>query len=225
MEMENKGRELKHLGFVRMIAIHAVVCVSNLYEYAKGNSGPLKSTVGTVENIVATVVSPVYEKFKSTPGDVLVFLDEKVDEGTMKFDEHAPPLAKQVVSQAQCVARKTSEVAQVLVHEALVGGPYAAIHYAGTLYKELLVNGSVRVWYGVNQIPPFHAVAEMVVPTAGRWSEKYNKTIADMTAKGHTLFSYFPLVPIDEMTKAYKQVETAKKGDATACAEPQTEMN
>lgn len=76
--MENCDRELKHLEFVRMIAIKAVVCLSILYEYAKQSSGPLKSTVGTVERAVTTVVGPVYEKFKDVPGDVLVFLDNKV---------------------------------------------------------------------------------------------------------------------------------------------------
>lgn len=80
MEVENrkKSQELKHLGFVRVAAIHALVCVSSLYDYAKRNSGPLRSTVGTVEGAVTAVVAPVYEKFKGVPADLLVFLDEKV---------------------------------------------------------------------------------------------------------------------------------------------------
>ncbi|KAL6959307.1 hypothetical protein U1Q18_039454 [Sarracenia purpurea var. burkii] len=78
IEEENKDRDLKRLGFVRLIAINAVGCVSNLYEYAKQNSSPLKSTVGTIESDVATFVGPVYEKFKSASGDLLAFLDEMV---------------------------------------------------------------------------------------------------------------------------------------------------
>lgn len=78
METEYKKQELKHLGFVRMAAIQALVCVSNLYDYAKSNSGPLRSAVGTVESAVTTVVGPVYEKFKGVPADLLVFLDKKV---------------------------------------------------------------------------------------------------------------------------------------------------
>jgi len=38
METEKKNSKevaLKHLGFVRIAAIHALVCVSNLYEFAK----------------------------------------------------------------------------------------------------------------------------------------------------------------------------------------------
>ena len=78
VQIENKDQELKRLGFVRVISINALVCVSNLYENGKQYSGSLKSTVGTVESAVTTVVGPVYEKFKGVPGDLLVFLDEKV---------------------------------------------------------------------------------------------------------------------------------------------------
>lgn len=77
-ELEIKNQELNHLGFVRVAAIHVLVCVSSLYEYAKQNSGPLRSTVGTVEGVVTNVVGPVYEKFKGVPHHLLVFLDKKV---------------------------------------------------------------------------------------------------------------------------------------------------
>ena len=73
-----KEKELKHLGFERIAAIQTLVCVSNLYEYAKHNSGPLRSTVGTVEGAVTAVVGPVYQKLKGVPDDVLAFLDTKV---------------------------------------------------------------------------------------------------------------------------------------------------
>lgn len=69
---------MKHLGFVRALAINAAVVVSNLYCYAKDNSGSLKSTVGKVENAVSAAVGPVFEKFKGVPDDILVFLDKKV---------------------------------------------------------------------------------------------------------------------------------------------------
>lgn len=76
--MEKSEVNLKHLGFVRVLAINTAVLVSNLYDYAKQNSGPLRSTVGTVENAVTTVVKPVYERLKGVPDEVLVFLDKKV---------------------------------------------------------------------------------------------------------------------------------------------------
>lgn len=78
METERKNQELKHLGFVRLAAIHALVCASSLYDYAKQNSGPLRSAVGTVEGAVTAVVGPVYQKLKGVPDDLLVFFDNKV---------------------------------------------------------------------------------------------------------------------------------------------------
>lgn len=78
METERKKQELRHLGFMRIAAIKALVCVSSLYDYAKRNSGPLRSPVGTVESAVTAVVGPVYQKFKGVPDDLLVFLDKKV---------------------------------------------------------------------------------------------------------------------------------------------------
>lgn len=76
--MEKCEVNLKHLGFVRVLALNTAVLLSNLYDYAKQNSGPLRSTVGTVENAVTTVVRPVYDRFKGVPDEVLVFLDKKV---------------------------------------------------------------------------------------------------------------------------------------------------
>lgn len=63
---------------MRIVVIQTFAIVSNLYEYAKQNSGPLRSAVGTVENTVTTVLGPVYNKFKDVPDDVLVFVDKKV---------------------------------------------------------------------------------------------------------------------------------------------------
>lgn len=78
VEVERSDAELKHLEFLKILGVHGVVVVSNLYENAKQNSGPLKSTVETVENVVTAVVDPVYQKVKGVPGDLLVFLDKKV---------------------------------------------------------------------------------------------------------------------------------------------------
>lgn len=52
--------------------------MSNLYNYAKQNSGPLRSAVGTVEGTVTTVLGPVYDRIKGVPQDLLVFVDNKV---------------------------------------------------------------------------------------------------------------------------------------------------
>lgn len=212
-ETKRTHQELKHLGFVRAAAINTIVCLSSLYDYAKQNSGPLRSAVGAVEGAVTTVVSPVYDKFKGVPDHLLVFLDEKVDVASAKFDEHAPPLAKQVVSHVHDAVEKATQLAKALVHQAQVDGPIAAAHYAAQESKEIVLDQSVKVWSKLDQLPPFHMVAEMTVPTAAHWSDKYNKLVADLRGKGYTAFCYIPLIPSDEIAKAFKQYKARNESD------------
>ncbi|MCD9559360.1 hypothetical protein HAX54_017263 [Datura stramonium] len=224
-EMDKSEDNLKHLGFVRLLAVNTVVLVSNLYEYAKQNSGPLRSTVGTVENAVTTVVRPVYERLKGVPDEVLVFLDKKVDDGIGKFDELAPPLAKNVVNKAQSVFQKASEVVQDLFKDVQVAGPRAAIYHAGELSKQLATSQVAVLWYHVNHCPPLHGIAQMAAPTAAHWSEKYNQLVADLKKKGYSIVSYIPSIPVEEISKAYKQVESAarKKKGATDSSSSKSE--
>lgn len=205
--------ELKHLGLFRMAAIQALICVSNLYEYAKQNSGPLKSTIGTVEGAVTTVLSPVYERFKGVPDDLLVFVDNKVDEATHKLEEHAPPLAKQAVMTTRDLIQEASEKTQKIVGEARRDGSKAALHMATAECKQFLLTNSVKAWVKLNNFTPVHTVADMAVPTAAHWSEKYNDVVKNMSQKGYPLVGYLPLVPVDEIAKAFKQGEAGKKAD------------
>ncbi|KAK4785985.1 hypothetical protein SAY86_002674 [Trapa natans] len=216
MEAENRKKshvnnELRHLGFVRVAAIHAVFCVSGLYDYVKRNFGPLRSTVGTVEGAVNALVRPVYEKFKGVPADLLTFLDQKVDEASHKFDQHAPPLAKKIAGRAHGLIETASKKAQKFVDKARTGGPWAALHYAGAESRQLLLSQGVVAWVKLNEIPPLHRVAEAAIPAAAQWSKKYNYTIEELSRKGYPVVGCLPLVPVDEIAKAFKHQK--KEGD------------
>lgn len=139
-----------------------------------------------------------------------------MDDGAAKFDEHAPPLAKKVVSKAQSVFQKASEVAQNLFKEVQVAGPRAAINHAGALSKQLATSQVAVLWYHINHCAPLHGIAQMAAPTAAHWSEKYNQLVADLKKKGYIVVNYIPLIPVEEISKAYKQVESAadEKDDA-----------
>ncbi|KAK2438046.1 hypothetical protein P8452_33820 [Trifolium repens] len=211
--INDHDQELKHLGFVKIAAIQAFVCMSSLYDYAKQNSGPLRSAVGTVEGTVTTVLGPVYHKFKPLPQDLLRFFDNKVDEATNKFDEHAPPFVKQVANQAKGLIQEVTHKAEKAVNEAQSGGAKAAASYVATESKQIVLTGSVKLWSGLNHYPPFHAVAELAIPTAAHWSEKYNHVVKDISGKGYAVFGYLPLIPIDEIAKAFKQGEGKVSAD------------
>ncbi|VVA94371.1 unnamed protein product [Arabis nemorensis] len=220
METEKKNSKevgLKHLGFVRIAAIHVLFSLSNLYDYAKQNSGPLKSAVGKVEGAVTTVVTPVYHRFKDVPDSLLLFLDHKVGEVSVKFDKHAPPMAKKVVTQASVLIKKTTEKAQYFVKEARTGGPKAAFSYAATEYKGFVVTNSVKVWAKLDHYKPIHAVGDKAIPVVADWSRFYNDLVTDMTQMGYPVVGYFPLVPVDDIVKAYEKEDAArKKGDTTS---------
>ncbi|RID55307.1 hypothetical protein BRARA_G02575 [Brassica rapa] len=221
METEKKKNSqelgLKHLGFVRVAAIHVLVSLSSLYDYAKQNSGPLKPAVGKVEGAVTTVVTPVYNKLKNVPDTLLLFLDHKVGEASDKFDKHAPPVAKKVVSRANVLIQTTTEKAQRFVKEARTGGPRGAFNYAAAEYKCFLVTNSVRVWAKLNRFKPIHAVGDKALPVAAHLSGIYNDLVTDMTQMGYPVVGYLPLVPVDDIVKAYEKEEGAaqKKGDVT----------
>ncbi|KAL2903671.1 hypothetical protein RDABS01_002381 [Bienertia sinuspersici] len=215
MKKNNTQKELKHLSFVRVAAINTIMLLTNMYNYAKQNSGPLRSAVGTVEGAVTTVVTPVYNKFKGFPDHLLVFLDRKVDVASAKFDAHAPSLAKQIATQVHIIFIQSAQLAKQVVHQAQVSGPLAAAQYAANESKDLVLNQSVKVWSKLDKFPPVHMVAEIAVPTATYWSEKYNQVISDFRGKGYDVFSYVPLVPIDEISKAFKQ---SKGGNGSGVA-------
>ncbi|KAK9117551.1 hypothetical protein Sjap_016498 [Stephania japonica] len=217
IESENRKEELKlkHLGFVRVYAIHILVYVSNLYEYAKQNSGPLRPGIRSVEGTVTSVLGPVYQKFKGVPLKSLIFFDNKVEEGRIKFDERAPPLAKQLTNQAWGVVQKTTSLIKSTVSEARRDGVASAANHIMKDSEQFLSENAVNAWFKLNEVPVLHTVAEIAVPTVAHWSEKYNQTVISYVKKGHAVFSYLPLVPVERIAKAFKRREAAKEGGAT----------
>ncbi|KAK9008342.1 hypothetical protein V6N11_075240 [Hibiscus sabdariffa] len=214
VEFQNKNQGLKHLNFVRVAAIHALVCISNLYDYSKRNSGSLRSTVDNVESAVTAVVGPVYQRFKDLPVHLLGFLDNKVDEASHKLDAHVPASAKQVASQAHDLVQKATQKAQKLVDEARTNGARGALLYAAAEYKNFLVLNSTKLWVKLNHNSTFNSVTERVVPKAAELSEKYNGLVKEMSGKGYPGFGYLPLIPVDEFGKVIKKTEAKGKAHA-----------
>jgi len=189
-DLRSEMAELKHLGFVRVAALNAAACISSLYDYAKQNSGSLKSAFGRVEDAVTAVVRPVYDRINGVPDDVLVFLDKKVDDLSNQFDERAPPMAKTVVGKVQQVVKTTSSTVMTLGREAVNDGPRAALSHALTLYKAFAVYNLALLWYVANRYHQLHLLGVKVIPTVGHWSEEYNQFMAKMDARGYHIFGY-----------------------------------
>ncbi|KAG6645992.1 hypothetical protein CIPAW_08G162100 [Carya illinoinensis] len=116
-EDDGEQRQLKYLEFVQVATIHAMMCFSNLYCYAKDKAGPLKPGVETVEGTVKSVVGPVYDMFHDVPIEVLLYVDRKVEASVTELNRHVPPIIKQASSQAFSAAQSAPEVARAVASE------------------------------------------------------------------------------------------------------------
>ncbi|KAK9292990.1 hypothetical protein L1049_020972 [Liquidambar formosana] len=217
--VKDDEQKLKYLEFVNVAALHAAICLTSLYEYAKKNSGPLKPGVETVEGTVVSVVGPVYNKLHDVPIEVLKFVDRKVDESVNELDRRVPPVVKQVSAQAVSAAQKAPVVARSVASEVQRAGvadtasgiaktvytkcePTAKQIY--TKYEPVAEQCAVSAWRKLNGLPLFPRVAQVVVPTAAYCSEKYNQTVQRTAEKGYKVSSYLPLVPTEKIAKVFR---------------------
>ncbi|KAK6940964.1 Rubber elongation factor [Dillenia turbinata] len=222
--VDDDQKRLKYLDFVQMAAIYVIIFFATLYEFAKENSGPLKSGVQAVEGTVKTVIGPVFEKFHDVPFELLWFVDRKVgptpsvDESFIELDRHVPVLVKQASSQAYSAAQKAPEVARAVASEVhRAGAIETATNIARTMYfkykataKELYRNYepvaeqyAVLTWRSLNRLPFFPQVAHIAVPTAAYFAEKYNQTVCSAAERGYTVSFYMPLVPAERIAKVF----------------------
>ncbi|GAB2218705.1 hypothetical protein Drorol1_Dr00001933 [Drosera rotundifolia] len=209
---------LKYLEFVHAAAIHAIVCFSTLYVYAKDKAGPLKPGVEAVESTVKTVVGPVYDKYHDVPIGVLKFVDCKVDESVSKLDTRVPPVVKQVSTKAYTAAQKAPEVARSVASgvqrtgvvdtaSELAKNVYAkyepTVKELYSKYEPVAELYAVSAWRSLNRLPLFPQVAQVMVPTAAFCSEKYNQTVISTAEKGYKVAGFLPLVPTEKISKVF----------------------
>ncbi|KAF8394570.1 hypothetical protein HHK36_020783 [Tetracentron sinense] len=219
MDQDNNEQRLKYLDFVQVTALYVVFCFSSIYDYAKENSGRLKPSVQTVEGAAKTVIGPVYEKFHHVPFDFLKFVDSKVSE----LERHMPSLLKQASDQALSAAQKAPDVAQAVASEVQRAGVVAKTVYTKyeptakemyamyepvakemySKYEPVAEQYAVSAWRSLNRFPLFPQVAEVVVPTAARLSQKYNQAVCYTAERGYTVSSYLPLVPTERIAKVF----------------------
>ncbi|KAF8392597.1 hypothetical protein HHK36_022943 [Tetracentron sinense] len=220
---QENEQTLKYLDFVQVAAFHVVTILSHVYEYAKENSGPLKPGVQTVEGTVKNVIGPVYEKFQDVPFELLKFVDRKVDKSVSELERHVPSLVKQASSQAFSVAKKAPEVARTVASEIQRSGvvdtatgiakkvyaeyePTAKELYSK--YEPVAEQYAVSAWRSLNRLPVFPQVAEIVVPTAAYWCEKYNQVVCKTAENRYPVLSYLPLVPTERIAKVFGGAES-----------------
>ncbi|XP_072997161.1 stress-related protein-like [Typha latifolia] len=230
INQEERGEEkkgLKYLDFVRVAAMQAVVCFASVYSFAKENSGPLRPGVQAVEGAVKSVVGPVYERLRDVPFEILRFVDSKVEDAAEELDRHLPALVKSASAHAYAAAQSTPEVARTVASEVhrsgLSGAAKAAFDRYEPVAQELYAKYepaaeqyAVAAWRSLNRLPLFPHVAQILVPTAAYWAEKYNRAIAYAAANGYPAVRYVPEIPTDRIAKVFGGGETNGTADKNA---------
>ncbi|EXB40847.1 hypothetical protein L484_009092 [Morus notabilis] len=216
-------KKLKYLEFVQVAAIYIVVCLSSVYEYAKENSGPLKPGVQTVEGTVKTVIGPVYQKFHDVPFQLLKFVDGKVDDALSDLDGHVPLLVKQAWSQALSVAAEVQSSGVVGATRALYASYEPAAKELIDKYEPAVEQYAVAAWRWLNRLPVFPQLAQIAVPTAAYWADRYNQGVSYAAERGYAVGSYLPFVPVEKIAKVFEEGESVPtvvtSGDADAHVE------
>uniref|UniRef100_A0A0E0EG14 Stress-related protein n=1 Tax=Oryza meridionalis TaxID=40149 RepID=A0A0E0EG14_9ORYZ len=226
VEQEEVRRpKLRYLEFVQVAAAQATICLAGLYALAKDHAGPLRPGVDAVESAVKGVVGPVYGRFHGVPLDVLAFVDRKVDDTVQELDRHLPPTLKSASAKACAMARGVPDVARELTAEVqqsgvtgaarvayakvepVAKGVYGKIQPAAkdlyVRYEPAAEHLAVSTWRSLNNLPLFPQVAQIAVPTAAYWAEKYNKVIAAAADKGYTGAQYLPAIPTERIAKVF----------------------
>nr|BAJ95174.1 predicted protein [Hordeum vulgare subsp. vulgare] len=215
---------LRRLGFVHVAAAQAAVCIAGLYALARDHSGPLRPGVDAVESAVRGVAG----RFHGVPFDVLAFVDRKVDGTVQELNRHLPPAVKSASAQAchavHAVPELTREIASEARRSGVKGAAKDVYGMVEPVAKDLYVRYepaaehlAVSAWRSLNGLPLFQQVAQIVVPTAAYWCEKYNRVIAFAAGRGFPGARFLPGIPIERIAKAFG---ASSAGDRSPDAKP-----
>ncbi|KAK1277747.1 Stress-related protein [Acorus gramineus] len=185
IQIDEEETKLKYLDFVHVAAMQTVIYLYSVYSYAKENSGPLKPGVQTVEGTVKTVVGPVYERLHDVPYGLLRFADRKVDESVSGIERRVPEAVKGVATEVK--------------RAGVVGTAKSAV----ARYEPAAERCAATAWRALNRLPVVPQVAQVVVPTAAHWAERYNEVVCRSAERGFAVSAYMPLVPTERIAKVF----------------------
>lgn len=144
----------------------------------------------------------------------------QVEASVYELERHVPSLLKRATCQAITVAQKAPELALAVASE---------VHRAGvvdtaknitksmynkceptakelcTKYEPVAKQYALWAWRSLNRVPLVPQVAQVLVPTAAYWSEKYNQGVRYSADRGFTVAMYLPLIPTERIAKVFQE--------------------
>ncbi|CAM0907384.1 unnamed protein product [Alopecurus aequalis] len=220
---------LRRLEFVHVAAAQAALCIAGLYALARDHAGALRPGVDAVDSAVRGVAGPVYD----LPLDLLTFVDRKVDGAVQELDRHLPSALKAASAKAYEVAR---EIADEALRSGVTGAArlaygkvepvakdaYEKIEPAAkdlyVRYEPAAEHLAVSLWRSLNRLPLFPQVAQIAVPTAAYWCEKYNRVIAYAAQHGFAGARYLPAIPVQRIAKVFG--EASPEAESSESSKP-----
>ncbi|KAJ9128496.1 hypothetical protein P3X46_034951 [Hevea brasiliensis] len=199
-EATEEEKRLKYFKFVPTAVDYIVVSLSNLYVFAKDNC-PLKLAVEAVEYTVNCTVTPIYHQYCNVSNGALKFADSTVDVSI----SYVSSVVEQVSTQAYSVVGDAPEVVRVVIESTKT----LYTNYESTAKEFFSTDDSkveeyaVTAWRGLNKLPLFPQVANVVAPTASYCCEMYNQTVRSASEQGYSAFSYLPLVPTERIAQVF----------------------
>ncbi|KAI3935329.1 hypothetical protein MKW98_027149 [Papaver atlanticum] len=192
---------LKHLAFIHIATVQAVVFLTKIYNFAKEKSGPLKPGVESVEGTLKTVVAPVYHKFKDIPYNVLKFIDKRVDESKV------PSVVKEISREAQIVGSEVQRSGLVETARAFAMNAYTKVEpsakEAYAKYEPIAEKYAAITWRNLNKLPLFPTVANIMLPTASMLADTYNSAVSNATERKLPASSFLHLIPKERIAKVF----------------------
>lgn len=144
----------------------------------------------------------------------------QVGKSITEAERHVPSPLRHASSQAFTAAQKAPEVARAVVSEIQRDGVVDATKnitknvytkYEPTAkeiyskYEPVAEQYVVSAWHALNRLPLFPQVAELLIPTAAHWSDKYNRAVSYMAEKNYTAAMYLPLIPKARIAKIFEE--------------------
>eukprot|EP00850_Spirogloea_muscicola_P018172 SM000163S02340 [mRNA] locus=s163:240657:242179:- [translate_table: standard] len=201
-------RNLKYLGFFQDAVLKAVAYLTTLYDYAKDSSGPLKPGLENVEGTVKTIVGPVYNKIDGKPGELLQFVDAKVDKIFTLLDKYVPPYFKEKANQAATLVKEAPANTKALFHDVQSKGFFSTVHEYTEKYQPVAEKEFYSAWKFFLTFPLAPQVVSFVAPTAIFGAEKYNEAVVFFKKSdipiAKPVAGYLPLVPTEKIESTVK---------------------
>lgn len=139
-----------------------------------------------------------------------------------EVERHVPSLIKKAPEVARSLSGEVHRAGVVGTAAGLAKTAYAkAEPTAKTLYAKyepVAEHYAVSAWKSLNKLPIFPQVAQVVVPTAAYWTEKYNKAVVHSAQKGYAFSAYLPVVPLEKIAKVFGENGGEEDVKATAAA-------